>query len=295
MTSTCPRRNGLGRVDLQEVQDEQELERGTFQVDLAEALAVGNGSEIKWESFRIESVSIEQNRVLFTSFLSRPSWNQLMVLIPMDVVDMLERQLEAMKLQGMNSPQELGEGRSNHHQVHNPTEPGDPIPGQGLFSFTPSTSTGNSPGYPLGGFQPGLVSPAHVSPNQNQLYDQVQSYFPPSEPASSSQTTMEQHNQPQMVYEPVQPFAYVPSVNANAPPPQTTTNMQYPTYPYPIEAVQAQNLTQEPREVFAQPTGLQTAPKPDIWALNSVKPATVGFNWFQAVSNCGFLDYKRRC
>lgn len=44
--------------------------RDTFQVDLAEALADENGSEIKWESFRIESVSIEQNRVLFTSFLS---------------------------------------------------------------------------------------------------------------------------------------------------------------------------------------------------------------------------------
>ena len=270
---------------MEEVQDEQELGRGTFQVDLAEALAAENGGEIKWESFRTKSVSLERIRVFFTSSLSRPDWKQLMVLIPMDAVDTLERQLEAMKMQGINSPQERGEARSNHQQVRNPAKPGDPIPGQGLFSFSPSTSTGNSPGYSIGGFQPGLVSPAHVSPGQNQLYDQVRSYFPPSEPASSTQTTMEQHNQPQMVYEPVQPFAYVPSVNANAPPPQTTTNMQYPAYLYPMKAVQAQDQTQEPREVFAQPTGLQTAPKPDIWALNSVKLAAVGFNWFQAVSN----------
>ncbi|KAG7529314.1 hypothetical protein FFLO_05742 [Filobasidium floriforme] len=192
---------------------------------------------------------------------------------------MLERQLEAMKMQGISSPQELGEGRPNHHQVHNSTKPTDPIPSQGLFTFLPSTSTDKSPGYSLGGVQPGVGSPAHISPNQNQLYDQVQSYFPPLAPASTEQKPVEKLNQPQMVHETIQPFAYVPE--ANVPPPQSTANLQYPRYRYPITAVQAQNQTQDSRDVFLQPTG-QTVPKPDIWALNSVKPASSGLNWFQA-------------
>jgi hypothetical protein len=205
-----------------------------------------------------------------------------MILIPMVDVDMLERQLEAMKMRGISSPQELGEGRPNHQQVHNPTKPTDPIPGQGLFTFLPSTSTNKSPGYSLGGVQPGVGSPAHISPNQNQLYDQVQSYFPPLAPASTEQKPVEKLNQPQMVHETIQPFAYVPV--ADVPPPQNTASLQYPRYRYPITAVQAQNQTQDPRDVYHQPTG-QIVPKPDIWALNSVKPVPVALNWFQAVSN----------
>jgi hypothetical protein len=73
MMNMSPRRNDPGAVEMEEVRDGRELGRGTFQVDLPQALAAENGSEIKWESFRIESVSIEQTRVLYTSYMSRPS------------------------------------------------------------------------------------------------------------------------------------------------------------------------------------------------------------------------------
>ena len=202
-------------------------------------------------------------------------------------VDMLERQLEAMKMQDTNPALDLGDGRSNHDCDHNPVENQNHIQSHGSFSFATSdqASTGNSPGHPVGGVQPVLISPTRIPLNQNRPYNQSPSCFPPlAPPPPTTKTELEHLAQPQIAYEPVQPFAFNPAMNANAPASQTH-HMQYPTYEHSVHTVPVQAQTQEPREVFLPPMGLQTEPKQGIWALNSVRPATVGFNWFQAVSS----------
>ena len=190
-------------------------------------------------------------------------------------------------MQGTNLASDPGKGGSNHDYGHNSIRDQDHIQSHGSFSFATSNQapTGNSPGHPVGGVQPVLISPAHTPLNRNRPYDQSPSCFPPlAPPPPTPRTELEHLAQRQVSYEPVQPFAFNPAMNANAPASQTH-HMQYPTYEYPVRTVPVQAHTQEPKEVLLPPTGLQKGPKQDIWALNSVRPATVGFNWFQAVSN----------
>lgn len=58
--------------------------------------------------------------------------------------------------------------------------------------------------------------------------------------------------------------------------------MQMNGFLYPQDVPMPQQ--QEPRSVYPISREVQPTPSPDIWALDSVRPNKVGFNWFQAVS-----------
>jgi hypothetical protein len=78
--------------------------------------------------------------------------------------------------------------------------------------------------------------------------------------------------------------------------PVTSTQFQYPEQVSTYRPLQSSGL-QEQQQAFVDPTlqnQLQTMPAElDLWALNSVHPNAVGFNYFQAVSFEAHADFTK--
>lgn len=135
-------------------------------------------------------------------------------------------------------------------------------------SFPVTGSNGSSPGYQHEGSA--RTSFSSLSPTHNQPFTTQR----PLERMFYSSTTAD----------PVRPpIAYGLGHNfvaSDTVAPLPAMQMNGFLYPQGVPMPQQQ----EPRSVYPISREVQPTSNSDLWALNSVKPSNVGFNWFQAVS-----------